>query len=144
MEDSFSPVLQTEGDIVTDVAYSPNGAVAVAVSRDKCIYVWDIVSDQRVGYFNHDDTVYSVQFFSPPGLSLGLLSASFDGTIRFWAFEESNPTGLMFANIERPYRSCSQRNIQPSEWPDHFEQRGRQCLLLGCIDWQSRTGFGWS
>ncbi|EXJ68083.1 uncharacterized protein A1O5_08698 [Cladophialophora psammophila CBS 110553] len=114
MEDIFSPVLKTGGpkfgtltkaealthdfqtsDIVTDVAYSPNGAVAVAASRDKCICVWDILSDQRVGYFNPDDTVYSVKFFSPPGLSLGLLSASFDGTIKFWAFEELNPTGLI-------------------------------------------------
>ena len=69
-------------DMVTSVAFSPDGTTLASGSRDNTVRLWDAKTVKRKQIFaGHTDMVTSVAF-SPDGTTLA--SGSDDGTVLLW------------------------------------------------------------
>ena len=69
-------------DVVSSVAYSPDGSTLASGSADKTIKLWDIATGQELHTLTgHTNWVNSVAY-SPDGSTLA--SGSIDPTIKFW------------------------------------------------------------
>ncbi|KAG8715531.1 hypothetical protein FRC08_010488 [Ceratobasidium sp. 394] len=79
-------------DLVSCVAYSPNGAYILSDSGDNLIRFWDAHTGQLVGQplEGHPDGVTSVAF-APDGAHV--VSGSVDGSIRIWNARTRQPVG---------------------------------------------------
>ncbi|KAG8697907.1 hypothetical protein FRC08_006243 [Ceratobasidium sp. 394] len=79
-------------DLVSCVAYSPNGAYIASDSGDNLIRFWDAYTGQLVGQplEGHPDGVTSVAF-APDGAHV--VSGSVDGSIRIWNARTRQPVG---------------------------------------------------
>ena len=69
-------------DLITSVAFSPDGQYVLSGSVDKTMKLWEVATGREIRAFKgHESTVESVAF-SPDGKFA--LSGSFDRTIRLW------------------------------------------------------------
>lgn len=71
-------------DIVTSVAFSPGGAMALAggTAADNSLFLWDIEEGDPIRRFSgHGDIVYAVAY-APDGETI--ISGSQDGSMRLW------------------------------------------------------------
>jgi len=88
-------------DIVTDVAFSPDGKFFAATWRSTAIRLWDAISFQLSGepLRGHEDDIESLAF-SPTGKILA--SGGRDRTVRLWDVESGRPLGNP---LRRNYRA---------------------------------------
>ncbi|MEC4893595.1 MAG: hypothetical protein SAL07_21810 [Oscillatoria sp. PMC 1051.18] len=73
--------LEGHGDLVLDLAYSPDGKYLATASRDRLIKLWHPNGSLLASFSGHENTVTGVAF-SPDGKILA--SSSWDGTVRLW------------------------------------------------------------
>jgi WD40 repeat protein/serine/threonine protein kinase len=76
-------VLTGHHDLVTSVAFSPDGALLASGSKDRTAILWDVARKQPLATFDeHQAQVNSVRF-SPDGSLVA--TGSRDGTIKLWS-----------------------------------------------------------
>lgn len=80
---SGSPqVLSGHTDVVSALAFHPNGTILASAGRDLTVRLWDVATGQEIANLGgHSGAVRDVAF-SPDGTLLA--SASEDGTVRLW------------------------------------------------------------
>ncbi len=77
--------LEEHTDMITSVAFRPDGELLAMGSSDRTVHLWDVEQQEQVGAFQgHTDSVYSA-IFSPDGRLLA--SGSWDNTVRLWDVE---------------------------------------------------------
>ena len=77
--------LEGHAELVTSVAFSPDGTLLASGSGDRTVKLWEVGSGQEKAILErHEKTVLSVAF-SPDGTTLA--SAGGDGTVRLWDIE---------------------------------------------------------
>lgn len=77
-------------DVVTSVAFSPDGNTLASGSYDKTVRLWNVADHSQIGSLGHTDNVYSVAF-SPNGKTLA--SSSKDDIIRLWNVADRTQDG---------------------------------------------------
>lgn len=94
---TFSPNLKTflhgHTDFTNAVAFSPDGSTLVSASDDKTLIVWDLATNQPIGFplAGHIDQIWSVDF-SPDGKTLA--SSARDRLIILWNATTGQRIGL--------------------------------------------------
>ncbi len=79
-------------DMVTCLAYSPDGKTLATASRDKSIRLWDVGTGQRLRtLLGHTEKVNDIEF-SPDGNQL--VSVADDQTVRLWDLAPTSPSAL--------------------------------------------------
>src|SRR6516162_4943192 len=74
--------LKGHTEVVTSVAYSPDGKTLASGSRDKTIKLWEVATGKEQATLKgHTGEVWSVAY-SPDGKTLA--SGSWDATIKLW------------------------------------------------------------
>lgn len=74
--------LAGHGDLISDLAFSPDGKSLVTASYDKSVRVWDVASGEQKKFFQgHADKITCLAL-SRDGKTIA--SGGFDRTIRFW------------------------------------------------------------
>src|SRR5262249_40632852 len=77
--------------MVTAVAFSPDGKLAVTGSQDATARVWDVATGRPIGEpLRHQGQVLDVAF-SPDGKSV--LTASYDDVVQLWDVATGRPSG---------------------------------------------------
>lgn len=88
-----SPVNAHHSDVVTSVAFSPDGTRAASGSMDRMVRLWNVASGEEIFTLEgHTGGVTSV-VFSTDGRKVA--SGSSDGTVKLW----DSTTGTEFANL---------------------------------------------
>lgn len=76
------PELDPQQDLVTCIAFSPDGSLLVSGARDHSIKFWSVATGEQVGELKgHAGLITSVDF-GPDGSRI--ISSSLDGTARVW------------------------------------------------------------
>jgi WD40 repeat protein len=82
------PPLTGPAKNIASAAFSRDGTIVAAGSKDKTIVLWDVQSERRLGTLaGHSETVTSLLFDTSGAV---LLSGSTDGTIMRWNLEDLN------------------------------------------------------
>ncbi|WP_143727734.1 nSTAND1 domain-containing NTPase [Moorena bouillonii] len=121
--------LQGHTDIVTDIAFSPDGKQILSGSFDNTVRLWDTETGQTLHTLEgHTDTVNAIAF-SPDGKQI--LSGSRDDTVRLWDTE----TGTLIHTLEGHTNTATDIAFSPD---------GKQ-ILSGSGDgtlrlWDTETG----
>ena len=76
-------LLQDDSEVVTSLAFSPDGKTLATISTDSIVILWDVASHHPIGQSlkGHSDEVSSVAF-SPDGNTLA--SGNADNTVILW------------------------------------------------------------
>ncbi|NEP35367.1 PQQ-binding-like beta-propeller repeat protein, partial [Moorena sp. SIO3B2] len=82
-------LLQGHTDIVSAIAFSPDGKQIISVSGDGTVRLWDTESGQLIHTFEGNTEWVTAIAFSPDGKQI--LSGSGDGTVRLWDTETGQP-----------------------------------------------------
>ena len=78
--------MRGHGNVVTSLAFSPDGNWLASGSWDKSIKIWDVATGREVqSLAGHNHPIYSVAFDSR---GRWLASGSEDGTIKLWRMTE--------------------------------------------------------
>jgi WD40 repeat protein/tRNA A-37 threonylcarbamoyl transferase component Bud32 len=88
ISDHSHKTLRGHEDMVTSVAFSPNGKKIVSSSADKTIKVWDVANGTEIISLTGNESSVYCAVFSPDGKRI--VSSSKDGTVKVWDVE----TGL--------------------------------------------------
>jgi WD40 repeat protein len=94
--------------VVRDVAFSPDGKLAVSSASDQTLIIWDVATGQALRRFTgHAGGVNGVAF-TPDGKSI--LSASRDNTLRLWRVDSLEEL-ISWTKAHRyiPELSCDER-----------------------------------
>jgi hypothetical protein len=118
-------------DLVTSVAFSPDGKRIVSGSADRTVHLWDATTGKPIGQplTGHTDVVISVAF-SPDGKQI--VSGSADRTVHLWDATTGKPIGQPFTGHTSVVNSVA------------FSPDGKQ-IVSGSADetvrlWDATTG----
>src|SRR5579883_3098593 len=75
-------IVGTHGDVIQDLAFSPDGKILASCGYDRLIKLWDMTAKKELNVLkDHSDSVYGVAF-SPDGRLLA--SAAADRAVKVW------------------------------------------------------------
>jgi WD40 repeat protein len=81
--------LRGHRDLVSDVAFSPDGRHLVTGSYDRTVRVWNLASGEGQVLSGHVGPVWTVAWVRPDRV----LSGSSDGTVRLWTLPDKPAPG---------------------------------------------------
>src|SRR5579871_4433620 len=75
-------IVGTHGDVIQDLAFSPDGKILASCGYDRLIKLWDMTAKKELNVLkDHSDSVYGIAF-SPDGKLLA--SAAADRAVKVW------------------------------------------------------------
>jgi WD40 repeat protein len=95
--------LEGHRDVITHVAFSPDGKQTVTSGADEMVRVWDVAAAKETCSFHEEAAALSVAF-SPDGLRIA--SGSADYTVKLWSSSGNAPRSLdqgegkLISNVE--------------------------------------------
>ncbi len=97
-------------EIISHVAFSPDGKFIASASRDKTIKLWSPAGENLATLTGHRDAVVGVDFSADGRL---LVSASWDGTAKIWRLApQSSQSSQVPQSLQVPRSSQSLQSLQ--------------------------------
>lgn len=135
-------VVQTgHSDIITSVAFSPDGKYVASSSKDQSIKIWEVSTGLELRtFYGHQNTVRKV-VFSPDGHTLASAGTG-DGTVRLWKVESGEVWKILKGKTEWPRSDIDTADFE-SVTDVAFSPNGKiiaSCNYKAIKLWDAETG----